>query len=194
MATKPKTPTLQIADAVAQLAAGATLEDVAPPVSLEADPAPDETPPAPEPEPVAGAPREAPPVSQEAPAPDPLLDHFKQEAVELGKQNRELSIKLALMGNELAQAQAQATAHADLLGGLTRAACAAVNIRHIQLGRRSADLTHLSPQAALAEFNSVHDEFLAAFSAGQHADSRQSEPTGQRIPSGDTVRRMTALK
>ena len=79
-------------------------------------------------------------------------------------------------------------------GGLTRAACAAVNIRHIQLGRRSADLTHLSPQAALAEFNSVHDEFLAAFSAGRHTAVGQEPPTTRHIPSGDTVRRMTALK
>jgi hypothetical protein len=230
MATKPnKTPTLQIADAVAQLAAGATLEDVAPaaeqstvtvappppaPPLAPADPASDPAnrpagdaadrlaaeaagdPNAPGVFPhgkdaASSTPAPAVPV---APQQDALLAHFKQEAAGLGKANQDLSIKLALMGNELAQAQAQATAHAELLGGLTQAACAAINIRHIQLGRRSADLTHLTPQTALAEFNAVHGEFLDAFSAGRHTAVGQEPGAGaDKAPPVAVVRKMTGF-
>ena len=190
-----KTPTLQIEDALTQLASGATLEEVVPPVpppvSQETPPVSQETPP---------VSQETPPVSQEtppaAPPADPLMSHLKEQVVELSKANQALSIELALKINDLAVAQAAASAHTELLGGLTKATCAAINIRHIQLGHRSTDLTHLTPQAALAEFNKVHDDFLTAFAAGQHADSRQTDAGGdaQRIPSGDTVRRMTSLK
>jgi hypothetical protein len=166
--------TTEHADAIAALASGSTLE-----AAVEAAAAPE--------------PKAAEADPDNAPA-EPMAAYFQQQAIELGKQNQALAVEKALLQRDLEAATVKASEHAELLSGLTQAAQAAINLRTIQMGGSSANLTHLTPQGTLAEFTRVHNAFLSTFAAGRHSSGEPDDPAAANvvpgpIPGGDAVRK-----
>jgi hypothetical protein len=175
--------TAEHADAIAALASGSTLEaaveqvPVVTPVLADKD-----------------IPTGNPGVNAVDTPAEPMAAYFQQQAIELGKQNQALAVEKALLQRDLEAATVKASEHAELLSGLTQAAQAAINLRTIQMGGSSANLTHLTPQGTLAEFTRVHNAFLSTFAAGRHSSGEPDDPAAANvvpgpIPGGDAVRK-----
>jgi hypothetical protein len=124
------------------------------------------------PEPVASAlPATEPPVT-----PAPAAEVSLQPVVDMLKaQLQESQTQVIKLSSDLASVQAKFDALGPTQKSLIDIACSAINLCNVRMGRAPANLSHLTPESAVAMYLQVAAEFAATFGTGQHAKNPDDE-------------------